>query len=394
MRHRSSVPGSRAWRLATACLLAAGAFVVPLRPVHAAPVISTAFPGVDVQPGQNVDFPLTIAESGNGTEIVSLRVGAVPQGWRAQLEGGGYEVDQAYINKANPQSLSLNVNVPAAATAGTYDLSVVASGPGGVSTLPLRVRVATGGQARPSLTAQYPELQGASKAKFQFQLTLNNNGFRDESFALSAHAPQGWQVDFTPAYASKEIGAIPVKAGNSQSIDVNVTPPNGAAAGKYTVVASAAAGPGQQVSTRLHVTLVGSYDLQLTTPSGRLNAAATAGGRSAVPLLVANAGTAPVRNISLAADAPSGWNVAFRPDVVATLAPGASQQVTMSVDPSAQAIAGDYDVAVTAASPAADAQQDIRVSVSGSTLWGWIGVLIVLGVLAGLGYLFRRLGRR
>ena len=36
----------------------------------------------------------------------------------------------------------------------------------------------------------------------------------------------------------------------------------------------------------------------------------------------------------------------------------------------------------------------IRVSVLTPTIWGWVGILIVLAVIAGLGMMFRILGRR
>jgi uncharacterized membrane protein len=37
---------------------------------------------------------------------------------------------------------------------------------------------------------------------------------------------------------------------------------------------------------------------------------------------------------------------------------------------------------------------DIRVTVEQSTIWGWLGLLLVIVVLASLGGLFWRLGRR
>lgn len=389
---RTIIPRCLAVALFAGLLSQAGA----LPAAQASPVLSTAFPGIEVQPGQSVGFPLTVAESGSSGEIVSLSVGSAPHGWQARLKGSGYAVDEAYISPgtAGEQNPTLQVKVPAGAKAGTYHLTVTASGPGGTSTLPLQVRVTGGRTAKPTLTAQYPELQGPSKAKYQFQLTLTNNGLRNASFALSDQAPKGWQVDFTPGFSSKQIGAIPVKSGNSQTIDVNVNPPASAPAGTYKVVATATAGAGQTVSVPLRVHLLGSYQLNLTTPSGRLNASGTAGATSTTALLLQNTGSAPLRNVSLSANAPNNWNVTFKPDRINALPAGSSQQVTMTVRPGSNAIAGDYDVSVSANTPATSATQDIRYTVGASTLWGWIGVLVVLAVIAGLGYLFRRLGRR
>ncbi|MDE2764948.1 MAG: hypothetical protein OXI25_00760, partial [Chloroflexota bacterium] len=64
------------------------------------------------------------------------------------------------------------------------------------------------------------------------------------------------------------------------------------------------------------------------------------------------------------------------------------------ITPPSDAIPGDYAVTITARSPEDFSDVEFRVSVSQSTIWGWLGIVIVIIVLGGLIGLFVRLGRR
>ena len=69
-------------------------------------------------------------------------------------------------------------------------------------------------------------------------------------------------------------------------------------------------------------------------------------------------------------------------------------QVTAHLTPSGNAIAGDYVTSFKASSTLANASTDIRVTVETSLLWGAVGVGLIVLVLAGLWWTFRRYGRR
>jgi uncharacterized membrane protein len=68
--------------------------------------------------------------------------------------------------------------------------------------------------------------------------------------------------------------------------------------------------------------------------------------------------------------------------------------VVAVIQPSGEAIAGDYRVAIEASNELANASQDFRVTVETSLLWGIIGVALIVVVLAGLWFVFQRYGRR
>ena len=77
-----------------------------------------------------------------------------------------------------------------------------------------------------------------------------------------------------------------------------------------------------------------------------------------------------------------------------TIPPQGTQNVTAIIQPSGEAIAGDYVVTIDAQNESANASQSLRVTVETSLLWGVIGVALILVVLAGLWFVFQRYGRR
>jgi len=68
--------------------------------------------------------------------------------------------------------------------------------------------------------------------------------------------------------------------------------------------------------------------------------------------------------------------------------------VTASIVPSNDAIAGDYVVSFDASAGQVGDSVDIRITIETSPLWGFIGIGLIVAVLAGLWWVFRTYGRR
>ena len=64
------------------------------------------------------------------------------------------------------------------------------------------------------------------------------------------------------------------------------------------------------------------------------------------------------------------------------------------VTPDADAITGDYAASFTASCEETSASADFRVSVKTSTVWGIVAIVIILCTVGGVGYVFRKYGRR
>ena len=176
-------------------------------------------------------------------------------------------------------------------------------------------------------------------------------------------------------------------------MEVEVTPPNGVEAGEYSIPISAISGT-ETLSSELTVTITGSYVLELSTPSGLLSFDGSAGRQSTVTLSVTNGGNVDLQNINLSSTTPDGWTVEFSQSSIDVLEAGATQELTAYVTPSEEALSGDYALTLTASNSETSDSTEFRVTVKTETLWGVVGVLLILAAVAGLGYVFRKYGRR
>jgi uncharacterized membrane protein len=382
----------RAMRLVTATAVVAGVLVVSTVTSEASDGvrISTPYPSVAVEAGQSTTFDLLVTSP--TPRRVELAVTQKPKGWTATLRGGGFILDGVFTDPEEPPQVQLEVEVPPEAAPGEKRVVVTATSAGGPHPLALELRVAATVEGGVELTTDFPALEGASDATFNFDLQLVNNTPQETSFNLEALGPEGWQIQARPA-GQQQAATATVPGGSSSSISVSVDPPDDAEAGEFPVLVRAVGG-GRTVETELLVTITGNFAMTLTTPDERLNAEVTAGGSTVVPLVISNDGTAPLLGVQLAATPPTGWEVTFSPETIPQIPPGQTARARATFTPSADAVAGDYVVTLDANSAETTSSIDIRTTVETSGLWGFVGVLLIVAAIAGLGYVFRRFGRR
>jgi uncharacterized membrane protein len=116
---------------------------------------------------------------------------------------------------------------------------------------------------------------------------------------------------------------------------------------------------------------------------------------SIVSVFVKNTGSAVNRNVSFSSFKPENWKVEFKPEKIEALEPNAMKQVEVTITPAAQALVGDYSMGISVdGEKGSNKTVEFRVSVKTSSAWGWIGIIIIILVIAGMGGLFLWLGRR
>jgi uncharacterized membrane protein len=257
-------------------------------------------------------------------------------------------------------------------------------------------------QDKIELTTPYTKLEGISGASFEFEISLNYTGTEARVFNLAATGPQSWATYITPSYPKDQrildIRLEPAQAGEAAygpKIDVYSAPPSWLKPdpGEYPIKLEVSSG--DIVGTiDLTAIVTAKYDMSLTTPDGLLNTKATAGKDNYFAVVMSNTGTAPIDNITFNVNKPSGWTVVLTPDKLDSLPAGTSKTIEANIKPPAKAIAGDYGLLISAEAMQRSVDINIRVTVEAPSIWGWVGVIIILLVIAGVAFVFMRFSRR
>ncbi|MGE0804222.1 MAG: NEW3 domain-containing protein [Burkholderiaceae bacterium] len=351
------------------------------------------YPAIAVRPGTTSSIALRLQNHGIAPARLSLRVDGVPQGWTATLLGGGLPVAAAMPGFDSSVALQLRLEVPGDAALQNTTLVVTAEGGGQRASLPIDVRLAKELPAKLAIEARLPTLRGGPRASFDYQFTIRNDSGKDVLASLAAQAPRFFETSFTEGYGSQQLSTVPVKAGESKEMKLNVRAPAVAEPGDYPIKVTVSA-EDAQATADMQLQIVGQPRLRVAGREGLMNASAEAGKASTVPIVLINEGSAGADGIELSASAPSGWETEFEPKAVPQIPAGGRAEVQLRITPSVKSLAGDYMTTVRAASQGESASGEFRVSVSTSSFWGIIGAIIIaVAVLIMVGAV-ARFGRR
>jgi uncharacterized membrane protein len=360
--------------------------------------IYTEYSGIFVPPGEPVRMELTVENKGKRDENVALKLTTVPKGWKASIKGPNYLVEEIPVPGGKSRTLTFSADPEKGMKPGSYLFQIDAQTADGKFTssqkIEVTVREKTAFGEDLTVTTSYPVLRGQTDSKFEFSLEISNKGETDRTINLAAQAPEKWETNFKPAYEQKQISSFRIKGGQNQTVAVELTPPKDATSGTYPITVLVTSGE-KKAEIKLSVILTGIYKLDAGTPTGLLSLDAFTGKSANMSLFVINTGSAVNRNLTLSSFKPENWKVEFKPEKIDALEPGARKQVEVTITPAAQALVGDYSVGLSVDGEKGSSKTvEIRVAVKTSTAWGWIGIVIIVAVIAALGGLFVWLGRR
>lgn len=356
---------------------------------------------VTVGQGQEVTMDAEVVNRRKNPVQVELALDSIPKGWEVGFHSRypSYPIRSVTVQGEKSTTIEFKSKIPENTKPGNYEIKVTAKDENSSSrfaeTVTFRVtskKVETGGL---KLTSQYPVLTTPTGQTLKFTVDLKNETNKPLTASLVAQAPETWLVRFKPQFGDTVISSIAIKENATETLSVEIDSPLREKAGEFPITIRARAGA-FEASANLKVTLKGTPDLRIGTRSDTLNTALTAGKKTPVEILVGNAGSGPVRNLSfLISKKPENWTIDFKPDKIDALNPGEVREIAMEILPPARTIAGDYLLTISPNSPDATAKTvDFRVTVSTPTAWAWLGWGIVAAVVLGLGVVFVRLGRR
>ena len=361
--------------------------------------VSPEYTGIVVSEEEGVNIDLIVTNQGRRDENIDIAVTSIPDGWKAWIKTYSFGVTGVHVESDKSKNLTLRAQPGETVGPGKYTIGIRGQTQDKkfVSTSQVTIEVKKKKEEkRPEgikITTSYPVLQGPTDAKFEFSLEVENRLDKDTLFNLISKGPENWEINFKPAYEQKFISSLRLKADQSQTMAVEVKPYPFAKPGTYpiSVKISSAEAEGEAI---LKVELTGTYNLEAGTATGLLSLNALRGNKANLSIYVQNTGSAPLNNLQFISFKPENWEVEFNPEKIDTLAPEQLKQVEVSITPTDQALVGDYSVHLRAEGGRVSKTIELRVTVNASSAWGWIGIGIIVFVMAGLVFLFIRLGRR
>lgn len=355
--------------------------------------ITTDYPTLSLRAGEEAKLNIALVNYNLAPQRADVGIDGIPQGWTAELRGGGRPVAAAFIEHNNKATLELRIRVPAETKPGAYTIQVNAKAPDRALELPLRINVLEASATKITAEPKLPVLRGTPKSSFDFKVTVKNESADEILANLTHNAPPGFQVTFKEGYGTQELTSIPLKAGDSKELSVDIKPSASINAGKYPITVEIG-NEKARASTVLTLDVSGQPTVSLSGENDRLSGEVYAGRERRFTFVLRNTGTADARNIELSASPPSGWKVTFEPKSVPNLVPNGEQKFEAIVVPSEKAVTGDYVFTVRANGDGVSESVSFRSTVSTSTLWGAIGLGVIAASLLVLFGAFGRFGRR
>lgn len=353
----------------------------------------TDTPGIRVTAGDSVSFDLHLSGANAAGKDVALSVASMPEGFGGYIKKGSYEVSKVHTDGDGTEAAaSFQVTVPSEAAEGAYEITLhAATDDGFEDDLNLELTVSGLEAGESNFHVEYPDQEGVSGTSFSYSTTIANNTLSTQNYNFSSDAPAGWMVSFVSD--SKQVSSLEVESGQSAAVTITVTPPDKVDAGDYQI-GCAAASAREQLSTTLTVKILGTYEMNLSTVDGRLSLDAFAKKESDVTVKLTNNGNIDLENITLASQAPAGWEVLLDTATVDVLEAGASKEIVAHITPGSDSLTGDYVTVITADCDNQSRAMELRVTLKTRTGWGVFAVAIILAVAAGLYLVMKKYGRR
>lgn len=254
----------------------------------------------------------------------------------------------------------------------------------------------------------YPEIQAELGSTYEFNFTVTYD-MGDEPFGLEEDAtdkifdiivtyPDTWFAASTPQYQKEtEITAVKLKNATAENLRVVAIPLIELEPGEYPIsvtLKSAVEEDPLEGSTEFTAIITSTYNMDLKTKSGRLSTEVTSGQDNHYKLIITNNGSANIENITVTSEEPEGWNIIFDTEEIEVLEAGEEIEVDANIKPAEKSLAGDYMVKFKINSENAEDDVELRITVETPTIWGIIGIALIVIVIIGIAVIFARLGRR
>ena len=152
-------------------------------------------------------------------------------------------------------------------------------------------------------------------------LTLYIQGTEEATFDIVTEAPtKDWFVVVSPTYEDKQISAVKLTPGKTESLKLVVMQPvihDLQNAGDFKVKVKVS-NTDLKLNSEFEflATVTATYSVGFTPKYGVLNTQATSGKNNPFVFVLTNSGSGDLNNITFKADAPQKWIVKFEPEKI------------------------------------------------------------------------------
>ena len=227
-----------------------------------------------------------------------------------------------------------------------------------------------------------------------YEFEMKNIGKCDDTYRLTLQGlPDRWYSRYKESAAgTEEISEIFIKSGDVKTLYLEFVPPYNVETGEYnftSIVESSTRSYEQNLTLKMR----GSHDMRVY--SSRYRYEVNKGDTVSFDVSVSNRGSGgSLTNISVEVSASEGWSADVTPKSVASLKPGDRRTFTIKVVPPADIVASDYKLSVKVKSEQVEKEDEFVIELKERSNIAIYGVVILVVVIVGLWYMFRKYGRR
>lgn len=361
--------------------------------------VTPEYTGIIIPQGDDINLDLEVKNLGRQGEDIVVSITSIPRGWKAWTSTYSFSVNGIHVDSDSSKTLTFKAEPDKSIEPGEYIFGIQGRTRDKKYISKSRLFVTVEEKLKEkkakgvNITSSYPVLQGPSDAKFEFSIEVENKVNKDTIYNLTAQGPKDWDINFKPAYEDKFISSLRIKANQNESMAIEVKPDMRAQAGQYPVKVTVSSEKAK-TEVDLMVVLTGTYNIDAGTRDGLLSLTAFQGKPANLSFYVKNIGSARQTQVNFLSFKPESWKVEFKPERLEMLEPDDLKQVEVLITPAENALVGDYSVGINIEGEKASKILELRTTVKASTVWGWIGIGIIVLVVLGLVVLFIRMGRR
>ena len=346
-------------------------------------------PGQTALAGDLVSFPITISNYNDGDRTFTLS-SSTDTGWSVGFTYGDKGIYKVYVPKSQSQVVNLEIHTSASTHVGEHKVTAKIDS----ATIDVYVYITSVNQSVDVSTTVGSKI-AAIGDKIYYDVHLKNLQSNENVYNLSVTGlPDNWYYRFKETAASTdEMAEVVVPASSDKNLVLEIVPPYNVAEGDYNFTATVTSPDGTNIDKGLTLKLKSGSGMTVTT--SKLAYDAKPGQSFDIVVYVQNNGRgAALTNVFSEVKAPEGWIVEVSPNRSNSIKAGEMQKFTISVVPPGNIVASDYEVDVNVKSDQAETDKVFRITVSTESYIPYIGAALILVVLVGLFFMYKKYGRR